>query len=186
MNEKKTVMIIGKDVPLDGKSPEIHRKIRPLFALLSAAVLLAAVVFGIIAIHKEDKKALSNSSKNQSSSVTVSAQGEPDGTEAFELKNVDGKTVITEKDIVSAEQMTYKENYGVLITFGERGKQKFSEITAAAASASKNLEVYLDGKILVSADVPAAITGGEAVLYFQSPEAAENLCNRINGLLQKQ
>ena len=185
MSEKKTVTIIGKDVPLGGGAKP-HRKIKPVFAVLAAAVALIAITFGIISIHNQDEKALLKLSAKQSANAEKSGKKRSKVMAAFELTDENGNSFVTEGDIVSTEQVSYNNNQGILITLNESGKEKLSSATASALANGKPIKMFLDGKLILSAEVPAQIKDGELVAYFSAPETAADACRRINELLKKQ
>lgn len=186
MSEKKTVTIIGKDVPLGGVGAKPRRKLRPVFAVLAAAAALIAITFGIISIHNQDEKALLKLSAKQSANAENPGKKASKVMSAFELTDENGNSFATEGDIVSAEQVSYNNNQGILITLNESGKGKLSSATAAASASGKPIKMFLDGKLVLSAEVPAQIKDGELVAYFSAPETASDACRRINELLKKQ
>lgn len=107
---------------------------------------------------------------------------------SIEFQDESGKTVLTGKDIASAEAGTTSDpttgqtKYVVQLKLNASGTTKFAEATTEAASASpkKSIAIVYDGKQISNPVVNTAITNGEAVIEGQSSfEEAENLASTI-------
>ena len=98
------------------------------------------------------------------------------------IANLFIKTELSGKDLISAgrRQEQVNDNWEVLLTFNNKGGEKFADITKSIAGTNKLLAIVLDGESISEASVSSqfiktGITGGSATISgnFNAEQARE-------------
>ena len=96
-------------------------------------------------------------------------------TAMLQFKDMNGKVVLTGKDLKDARAQVSQGNQAVVgLEFSEEGGKKFGELTAR--NIGKQIAIELDGEVLTAPVVQEAITGGRAQISgSRTVEEAEHL-----------
>lgn len=96
-------------------------------------------------------------------------------TAMLQFKDVNGKVVLTGKDLKDARAQMSQGNQAVVgLEFSDEGGKKFGELTAR--NIGKQIAIVLDGEVLTAPVVQEAITGGRAQISgSRTMEEAEHL-----------
>ena len=96
-------------------------------------------------------------------------------TAMLQFKDMNGKVVLTGKDLRDARAQVSQGNQAVVgLEFSEEGGKKFGELTAR--NIGKQIAIELDGEVLTAPVVQEAITGGRAQISgSRTVEEAEHL-----------
>jgi len=96
-------------------------------------------------------------------------------TAMLQFKDMNGKVVLTGKDLKDARAQVSQGNQAVVgLEFSEEGGKKFGELTAR--NIGKQIAIELDGEVLTAPVVQEAITGGRAQISgSRTVEDAEHL-----------
>lgn len=104
-------------------------------------------------------------------------------TALLEFKNSAGETVLTGKNLVSAQAVYQEDNFGrkvpmVSLTFDNEGAKAFADLTGSHIG--QEVPIYLDGKLISSPRVLSAITEGKAFIEnIGNVEEAARLANLL-------
>lgn len=96
-------------------------------------------------------------------------------TAMLQFKDMNGKVVLTGKDLKDARAQVSQGNQAVVgLEFSEEGGKKFGELTTR--NIGKQIAIELDGEVLTAPVVQEAITGGRAQISgSRTVEEAEHL-----------
>lgn len=96
-------------------------------------------------------------------------------TAMLQFKDMNGKVVLTGKDLKDARAQISQGNQAVVgLEFSDEGGKKFGELTAR--NIGKQIAIELDGEVLTAPVVQEAITGGRAQISgSRTVEEAEHL-----------
>ena len=96
-------------------------------------------------------------------------------TAMLQFKDINGKVVMTGKDLKDARAQVSQGNQAVVgLEFSDEGGKKFADLTAR--NVGKQIAIVLDGEVLTAPVVQEAITGGRAQISgSRSVEEAEHL-----------
>ena len=96
-------------------------------------------------------------------------------TAMLQFKDINGKVVLTGKDLKDARAQVSQGNQAVVgLEFSDEGGKKFADLTAR--NIGKQIAIVLDGEVLTAPVVQEAITGGRAQISgSRNVEEAEHL-----------
>ena len=96
-------------------------------------------------------------------------------TAMLQFKDINGKVVMTGKDLKDARAQVSQGNQAVVgLEFSDEGGKKFADLTAR--NVGKQIAIVLDGEVLTAPVVQEAITGGRAQISgSRNVEEAEHL-----------
>ena len=96
-------------------------------------------------------------------------------TAMLQFKDMNGKVVMTGKDLKDARAQVSQGNQAVVgLEFSDEGGKKFADLTAR--NVGKQIAIVLDGEVLTAPVVQEAITGGRAQISgSRNVEEAEHL-----------